>query len=48
VVLEKEDNTSLTVKSGNEPEVIAKDQVVKRIDAASSMPDMKTILSKKK
>ena len=46
-VLEKEDNTSLTIKSGKEPEVIAKDQVAKRIDAASSMPDMKTILTKK-
>ncbi len=46
-VLEREDNSSLTVKSGNESEMIAKDQVVKRIDAASSMPDMKTILTKK-
>ena len=47
-ILEKEDNASLTIKSGSQPsEVIGKDQVVKRIDAASSMPDMKNILSKK-
>ena len=47
-ILEKEDNSSLTIKSGNRPgEVITKDQVAKRIDAASSMPDMKTLLTKK-
>ena len=47
-ILEKEDNATLTVKTGGpQGEVIAKDQIAKRIDAASSMPDMKNILSKK-
>ena len=47
-ILEKEDNATLTIKSGGQQgEVIAKDQITKRINAASSMPDMKNILSKK-
>ncbi len=47
-ILEKEDNATLTIKTGSEQgDVIGKDQIVKRINAASSMPDMKTILSKK-
>jgi quinoprotein glucose dehydrogenase len=47
-ILEKEDNETLTIKSGSEQgEVIGKDQIVKRINAASSMPEMKNILSKK-
>jgi hypothetical protein len=44
----KEDSATLTIKSGGEQgEVIAKDKIVKRINAASSMPEMKNILSKK-
>jgi quinoprotein glucose dehydrogenase len=47
-ILEKEDNATLTIKSGGgNGELIAKDQIVKRINAASSMPEMKNILSKK-
>ncbi len=47
-VLAEENNTSLTIKAGDQQnEVIRKDQIVKRINAASSMPDMKNILSKK-
>ena len=47
-IVESETKTSLTLKIGGEPlRVIAKDQVAKRTDAPSSMPDMKTILSKK-
>ncbi|MEO5889388.1 MAG: HEAT repeat domain-containing protein [Ferruginibacter sp.] len=47
-ILEEENNTSLSIKSGNEPKaVIPKDQVAKRTNAASSMPEMKNILSKK-
>ena len=46
--LESETKTSLTLKIGGEPlRVITKDQVAKRTDAPSSMPDMKLILSKK-
>lgn len=47
-VLQDEDNKSLTVKiSEQQNEVIAKGQVVKRTNAASSMPEMRYILSKK-
>lgn len=47
-VLQGETNSSLTVKAGEQQnEVISKDQVVKRINAASSMPEMRYILSKK-
>jgi putative heme-binding domain-containing protein len=47
-ILQKENNTSLILKVGDQPnEVIRKDQITKRINGASSMPDMKFILSKK-
>ena len=47
-VLQDENNKSITIKiSEQQNEVIAKDQVVKRTNAASSMPEMKYILSKK-
>jgi putative heme-binding domain-containing protein len=46
-VLLEENNTSLTIKGDKQNDVIAKDQVVKRINAASSMPEMRFILSKK-
>ncbi|HZF65344.1 MAG TPA: hypothetical protein VEZ55_12690, partial [Chitinophagaceae bacterium] len=43
-----ESNSSLTLKSGSGlNEVIPKDQITKRVNAQSSMPDMKAILSKK-
>lgn len=46
--LNGENNTSITVKTGeNKNEVISKDLVAKRTDAQSSMPDMKLVLSKK-
>ena len=45
--LVEENNTSLTMKGDKQNDVIQKDQVVKRINASSSMPDMKNILSKK-
>lgn len=46
-ILVKEDNTSLTLKGDKQDELVPKEQVVKRTNAASSMPDMKNILSKK-
>ena len=47
-VLQDENNKILTIKiSGQQNEVVAKDQVVKRTNAASSMPEMRYILSKK-
>ena len=46
-VLVEESNTSLTMKGDKQNEVISKDQIVKRTNAASSMPEMKFILSKK-
>ena len=46
-VLLEENNKSLTIKGDKQNEVIAKDQVVKRTNAASSMPEMRYILSKK-
>lgn len=47
-ILEAEDKTNLTLKMGGEPlRIIKKDQIVKRTNAPSSMPDMKLILSKK-
>ena len=47
-VLNGETNTTITVKTGDQKdEVISKDQVAQRTDAASSMPDMKYMLSKK-
>jgi len=46
--LMEETSTTLKIRSGKEADqLIAKDQVAKRDNAASSMPDMKTILSKK-
>ncbi len=47
-ILKEETNTSFILKGGDKPdEIIAKNQVTKREDAPSSMPDMKLILSKK-
>lgn len=47
-ILEGENSSSLTVKEGNQPnEVIQKDQIAKRVNAASSMPEIKNLLSKK-
>ena len=47
-VLEEETDKSLSIKGREEQNtVIPKDQVVKRTNAASSMPEMKLILSKK-
>jgi putative heme-binding domain-containing protein len=47
-ILEKETETSIILKIGSEPlQVIQKNQVAKRINSASSMPDMKQILSKR-
>ena len=46
-ILNAENNRSITVKVGDKDQVITKDLVVKRTDAASSMPDMKMVLSKK-
>jgi quinoprotein glucose dehydrogenase len=47
-ILEEETPKELKVKSGSDaPVVIAKDQVSKRINAKSSMPEMRFILSKK-
>lgn len=46
-VLMEETNTNLTIKGDKQNDVISKDQVVNRINAASSMPEMRYILSKK-
>ena len=47
-ILNAENNSSITVKSGDQKnEVIPKNQIVKRTNSPSSMPDMKFILSKK-
>lgn len=47
-ILDAENVSTITVRQGEQgKEVILKDQVQKRTDAASSMPDMKYILSKK-
>jgi putative heme-binding domain-containing protein len=46
-VLVEESNRSLTIKGDKQNDVILKDQIVKRMNAASSMPEMKFILSKK-
>jgi putative heme-binding domain-containing protein len=47
-VLQRETKDSLMIKSGNrQNEAYAKVQVTKRSNAASSMPDMKNILSKR-
>lgn len=47
-ILSAENNSGITVKSGDQKnEVIPKNQIVKRTNSPSSMPDMKYILSKK-
>ncbi len=47
-ILQEETSTGLKMKIGDEPQkMIAKEQVVKRENAMSSMPDMKVLLSKK-
>jgi len=47
-ILEGENSSSLTVKEGNQPnELIQKEQIVKRVNGASSMPEIKNMLSKK-
>lgn len=47
-LLQAENSTSLTIRvSGRQNEVIRKEQIVKKINAASSMPEMRYILSKK-
>ena len=47
-ILKEENATSYILKGGDQPdEVIAKSNVTKRVDAPSSMLDMKPILSKK-
>ncbi len=46
--LKSENNQQIVLKGGDEPDkTISKDQVVKRVNAPSSMPDMKQVLSKK-
>lgn len=47
-ILQEETTSTLKIKSGDDmPLVIAKDQVEKRVNAASSMPEMRYILNKK-
>ncbi|MDQ3279746.1 MAG: HEAT repeat domain-containing protein, partial [Bacteroidota bacterium] len=47
-ILQQEDQKTLSVRgSGRQNIVVAKEQIAKRTNAASSMPDMKAILSKK-
>jgi putative heme-binding domain-containing protein len=47
-ILFNENKNSLTIRaSGRQNTVVSKDQIEKRTNAASSMPDMKNILSKK-
>jgi quinoprotein glucose dehydrogenase len=47
-ILQEETNTSLKVSSGDQPAVlIKKDQVVKRINGSSGMPEMGLLLNKK-
>ena len=47
-ILDEENNKTLSVKISGQPNaVISKDQVAKRTNARSSMPEMKNILSKK-
>ena len=45
--LESENVSGITLKIGERKETFAKDQVAKRTNAASSMPDMKALLTKK-
>jgi len=47
-ILETEDKTSVTLKIGDQPlRVVKKDEIAKRTDSPSSMPDMTQLLSKK-
>lgn len=47
-ILKGEDNTGITLKAGDGPDnIISKAQIKKRVNAPSSMPVMKNILSKK-
>jgi putative heme-binding domain-containing protein len=47
-ILNGENNSSITLKSGDQKnEVIPKNQIAKRTNSPSSMPEMKFILSKK-
>ena len=47
-LLMEDTKTTLVLKLGDQPnQVIPKDQVVKRTNSPSSMPDMKAVLSKK-
>ena len=47
-ILEEETNTTLKVRSGDEsPKIIDKDQLVKRTNGNSSMPEMRYLLNKK-
>ncbi len=46
-ILQGESKSGITVKVGDEEQVIPLSQIVKRTNAASSMPDMKSILTKK-
>ena len=45
--LNGETKTTLVIKAGEQNQTVAKDQVAKRTNALSSMPEMKNILSKK-
>ena len=47
-ILNAENNSSITLKSGDQKdEVIPKNQIAKRTNSPSSMPEMKFILNKK-
>lgn len=46
-IVQAETNAELKVKIGDEVQTIAKDQITKRTNAPSSMPDMKPVLTKK-
>lgn len=47
-ILQGENSTNLSLKIGDQPnQAIAKEQVMRRTNAASSMPDMKSILSRR-
>jgi putative heme-binding domain-containing protein len=47
-IVAKEDNNSITLKIGNEPDkMITKINIEERSDALSSMPDMKNLLTKR-
>ncbi|HLL94552.1 MAG TPA: hypothetical protein VK404_06220, partial [Spirosoma sp.] len=47
-ILQEETNTDVSVKVGNQPNaVIRKDQIAKRTNSPSSMPEMKYLLTKR-